>query len=87
MQKFNAGPPNGATPTEVEEFKKTQLLVRNRIINVIRTWLGKRHSYDLEYSPLLQTIEEFVEAIQASGMEKQAQLLKDCIEKHVRLLW
>ena len=81
--RFKAEVPPNATPEELDEFKKRQLTVQNRGINVIRTWLGKRHSYDIEYSPVLDRIEDIITIVRDAGLEKQAQHLKDSLEKHV----
>jgi hypothetical protein len=83
VEKFNVSPPANATFEQTEEFKKTQSIIRNRVINVVKTWLGKKHSYDIEHA-FCDNIEEFINVVKVAGLEKQHSLLKDVLEKHVK---
>ena len=82
VEKFNIAPPANATSEQMEEFKKTQSIVRSRVINVVKTWLGRKHSYDVEHA-FTDNIEEFINIVKVAGLEKQHSLLKDVLEKHV----
>jgi len=52
-----------------------------RITNVFKSWLGKKHSYDLEESQeMLQKIQDFIGVMDEYNLPKQAQLLRKSME-------
>jgi hypothetical protein len=74
-------PPPKATPEELESFKAKRHTIRIRITNVLKTWMGKKHSYDFEQPIMIEKIKLFLNVMKAEKMESHAQLLQSGIEK------
>lgn len=51
------------------------------VINVIKMWMGKKHSYDLEDEAMIERIKQFTISIAAAGMEKHAELLETALKR------
>lgn len=79
---FHPVPLENATQEEIEEFNKKQAPVRLRVTNALKTWLGKKHAYDIENDAIMiEKIQGLIEAIAKSGISAQADLLRRSIDK------
>jgi len=81
---FNA-PQSPAGSVDDPEFVKNRNTVRLRIVNVLKTWLGRKHCFDLigeESNPkIIEKIRRFIQLIEDSGLKSHADLLKHSLEK------
>jgi len=63
-------------------LRRISIFLRLRVTNVLKTWLGKKHSYDLEESSvMIDRIQQFVRVIRNSGFVSQADLIQKTMEK------
>ena len=73
-------PPPGSAADEIESFKAKRHTIRIRITNVLKTWLGKKHSYDFN-DVMVERIKRFLNVMKAERMDSHVQLLQSGIDK------
>lgn len=70
------------TIEQLESVRKTHQVLKIRVVNAIKTWLGHKHSYDLEENAtMISKIGSFIVEIKESGMIQQAEMLRNLLEK------
>eukprot|EP01119_Soliformovum_irregulare_P015233 TRINITY_DN4263_c0_g1_i1.p1 TRINITY_DN4263_c0_g1~~TRINITY_DN4263_c0_g1_i1.p1 ORF type:complete len:626 (-),score=176.08 TRINITY_DN4263_c0_g1_i1:601-2478(-) len=79
-QNFNPQPEEGQ---DWDEFQKTKVVpTQLRITNVLKAWMGWKHSYDFDNdTAMLNQVEAIVRVMEESDVPKQVDIVKKCLEK------